>query len=464
MHKRLPFILAVIIALSITGCKGAKYYYKQGNQFADAGMLEKAVDAYLVSYHKKPKKAKYSIALAKYGTMLLEEVYADFYQSSVNGNDSLAVHHYRNAQNWSKKLEGHVDEERFGSTYEVRYKNHVKQYIGAKVARAKELIAQDQFERAQFLLNHLKGIAPSNHEVGNLLEFATVEPAYRAALALMEQKDYRGVHATLEPIIARYPNQDVLVKLSNMAVERGNYVLGILDFNSSSIGSDALLQGTRSRFIQRIQQINDPFLTIVDRADLDVIASEQQAILEGAMESEDGLSQRILAADAYVRMVITEFDEHEGRWIRTEKRGYAETKRRVKQPDGSHKTIVEHSKVRYTEVQKEHRVNYRINLELIDRATSQIIEIKTLSYHERSTLHYVDYSGKGTLVPGYWKYSSKKHDSDYVSKNVSEKNTLRQLIRNGRTIRSISSMRSDGVDEIGVAFANYIDGLKLVKK
>ena len=133
MHKRLPFILAVIIALSITGCKGAKYYYKQGNQFADAGMLEKAVDAYLVSYHKKPKKAKYSIALAKYGTMLLEEVYADFYQSSVNGNDSLAVHHYRNAQNWSKKLEGHVDEERFGSTYEVRYKNHVKHLGPAKL-------------------------------------------------------------------------------------------------------------------------------------------------------------------------------------------------------------------------------------------------------------------------------------------------------------------------------------------
>lgn len=454
MNIRFLFLLGSLI---LTSCHGAKYHYKQGNKFAQAHMLKPAVTEYKKALDKKPKKVKFLIAMEHQGSALLEELYTNY--RFADGNDSLSVYRFLEADKWTTYLKKYISVDRYEGFYELDYQQQLSNYTNAVYNRSKLLVRSRSFDKAQLRLSELETLRPGFRDVTELLTFSEVEPIYTKALTLFEQGSYRAAFAVLKPIVLKYPKQEELQTLKDEALSRGIYRLGIISDPQITGKAAAISAALQSRLISALYANKDPFIELLDRTNFDLLQDEQQAIINGGT-SEEAVTQELLSAHAYLKVVVTSVDEEEGSLISQRKTGYE--RYFVDKKDDEGKTIKEakYTKVRYQEFTKENKVHYTAQLTLTDRATSKIIAVESYEYANSDRAHYIEYSGNN-LFPGYWKYQNKAHHSDRPEINESKRRQLANLKKASRSVKSPVTMRKDAVASFASRSASAVKLLKL---
>jgi len=215
----------------------------------------------------------------------------------------------------------------------------------------------------------------------------------------------------------------------------------------------------QSRLIREIYAKKDPFLTLLDRTNFTLLQSEQEAIIEGKT-TDEALTQELLVAHAYAKLVITMVDEREGRLRSERKKGYE--RYYVTSKDAEGKTVKEakYRKVYYTEYSKENSAHYTAELTLTDRATSEILEVKSFDFSRTSSVNYIDYTND-QLFPGYWKYQNKQHRSDRPELSENKRRNLSRLRQANRSPKSTGAMRKEAIAEIASKAAHRIHELEL---
>jgi tetratricopeptide (TPR) repeat protein len=323
--------LLVGLALFFTNCHGAKYHYKNGKRYAEARMLKESVTSYKKAIDRRPSKTKFRIAMDQAGTALLEELYTNY--RFADGDDSVSVYKFLEAEKWRTYLKPYINTSTFEGFYERDYQEQLSRFLEAKYNRSQKWIRTREFERAQKNLEEIKSLSPDYKDVQALLEFSEVEPIYVSALELFEKNEFREVHEMLQPTLKKYPNQEMLLKLEEQAIERGKYRLGIIS-DPNITGSEATMSAAlQSATISLIQRNRDPFLELLDRTNFDMLRQEQEAIIQGTT-NEAAVTQEILAADAYLKVIITHVYEHEGTLNRSTKRGWEQYFVTVKNDEG----------------------------------------------------------------------------------------------------------------------------------
>ena len=321
----------------------------------------------------------------------------------------------------------------------------------------------EEFDRAQKKLNELLKLDPNNRKVKELLEFAEVEPVYKDGLKAFEARDYRAVYNILSPIISKYPHQNLLVDLRNEALERGTYRLGFTQVEARQ-RTTMLANSIRSGMISHIARYKDPFIQLLDRSNMDLLIGEQNAILDGRTASGMGVEQELLTADAYVTIDVVSFTENEGELVRETKKGWEEYVYKIKDSEGNDVTKREYKKVTYDEYFQENSAQYEVNITLVERASSRILESHTEVFSDQSRINYISFSGKGALYPGNWKYKLIDHRTDYRSTSIVERNRMANLQRATRRIKSTDEMRSAASVQFSQQFAEFIHNLQLTNK
>lgn len=444
-------------ALLMSNCHGAKYHYKNGKRYADARMLKESVTSYKQAIDRKPNKIKYRIAMDQAGTALLEELYTNY--RFADGDDSVSVYKFLEAEKWRMYLQPYINTTSFAGFYERDYQEQLARFLEAKYNRSQKWIRTRQFERAQSNLEEIKSLSPNYKEVQSLLEFSEVEPIYVSALELFENNDYREVYNMLQPMLKKYPKQEMLRTLEEQAIERGKYRLGIIS-DPNITGSEATMSAAlQSATISLIQRNRDPFLELLDRTNFDMLRQEQEAIIQGST-NEAAVTQELLAADAYLKVIITHVYEHEGTLNRSTKKGWEQYFVTVKNDEGEEEKKAAYKKVTYTEFDKQNEASYDMQLALVERATSKILWSESFHHEEKDDIHYIEFSGTGNLYSGDWKYQSKEHASD---RRRNDSGTMNRLKSSSKRIKSTSAMRKDAVSALSQKAADYVNQQKLSK-
>ncbi|MGB0311703.1 MAG: hypothetical protein ACPGCW_04025, partial [Schleiferiaceae bacterium] len=235
MKKLVPLLAT---ALLLSGCRGAQYHYKSGNKYAKAHMLKESVTAYKQAIDRKPGRVKYRMAMDQQGNALLEELYTNY--RFADGNDSLSIYRFLEAEKWRNYLKPYINTSRYEGFYDRDYADQLDRFLSQKYIRAEKWIRTRQFDRAQSNLEEIKSLDPNYKEAQSLLEFSEVEPIYVQALDLFEGNKFREVHDLLQPMLKKYPKQEMLRKLEEQAIERGIYRLGIIS-DPNITGSQATM-------------------------------------------------------------------------------------------------------------------------------------------------------------------------------------------------------------------------------
>ena len=455
MKKLVPLLAT---ALLLSGCRGAQYYYKSGNKYAKVHMLKKSVTAYKQAIDRKPGRVKYRMAMDQQGNALLEELYTNY--RFADGNDSLSIYKFLEAEKWRNYLKPYINTSRYEGFYDRDYADQLDRFLSQKYIRAEKWIRMRQFDRAQSNLEEIKSLDPNYKEVQSLLEFSEVEPIYVQALDLFEGNKFREVHDLLQPILKKYSNQEMLRKLEEQAIERGKYRLGIIS-DPNITGSEATMSAAlQSAVISLIQKNDDPFLELLDRTNFEMLQQEQEAIINGTT-NEAAVTQELLAADAYLKVIITHVYENEGTLNQQTRRGWERYYVTTKNDEGEEVKKAMYKKVTYREFTKQNEASYDMQLAMVERATSRILWSESFHHEDKDEIHYVEFSGTGDLFSGDWRYQNKEHPSD---RRRNDSGSMNRLVKANKRIQSTSSMRKDAISNLAQKAAAHVNQQKLTKE
>ena len=455
MKKLVPLLA---IALLLSGCRGAQYYYKSGNKYAKVHMLKKSVTAYKQAIDRKPGRVKYRMAMDQQGNALLEELYTNY--RFADGNDSLSIYKFLEAEKWRNYLKPYINTSRYEGFYDRDYADQLDRFLSQKYIRAEKWIRTRQFDRAQSNLEEIKSLDPNYKEVQSLLEFSEVEPIYVQALDLFEGNKFREVHDLLQPMLKKYPKQEMLRKLEEQAIERGKYRLGIIS-DPNITGSEATMSAAlQSAVISLIQKNDDPFLELLDRTNFEMLQQEQEAIINGTT-NEAAVTQELLAADAYLKVIITHVYENEGTLNQQTRRGWERYYVTTKNDEGEEVKKAMYKKVTYREFTKQNEASYDMQLAMVERATSRILWSESFHHEDKDEIHYVEFSGTGDLFSGDWRYQNKEHPSD---RRRNDSGSMNRLVKANKRIQSTSSMRKDAISNLAQKAAAHVNQQKLTKE
>ena len=455
MKKLVPLLA---IAFLLGGCRGAQYYYKTGNKYAKAHMLKESVTAYKQAIERKPGRVKYRMAMDQQGNTLLEELYTNY--RFADGNDSLSIYKFLEAEKWRNYLKPYINTSRYEGFYDRDYADQLDRFLSQKYIRAEKWIRTRQFDRAQSNLEEIKSLDPNYKEVQSLLEFSEVEPIYVQALDLFEGNKFREVHELLQPMLKKYPKQEMLRKLEEQAIERGKYRLGIIS-DPNITGSEATMSAAlQSAVISLIQKNDDPFLELLDRTNFEMLQQEQEAIINGTT-NEAAVTQELLAADAYLKVIITHVYENEGTLNQQTRRGWERYYVTTKNDEGEEVKKAMYKKVTYREFTKQNEASYDMQLAMVERATSRILWSESFHHEDKDEIHYVEFSGTGDLFSGDWRYQNKEHPSD---RRRNDSGSMNRLVKANKRIQSTSSMRKDAISNLAQKAAAHVNQQKLTKE
>ena len=455
MKKLVPLLA---IALLLSGCRGAQYYYKSGNKYAKAHMLKESVTAYKQAIDRKPGRVKYRMAMDQQGNALLEELYTNY--RFADGHDSLSIYKFLEAEKWRNYLKPYINTSRYEGFYDRDYADQLDRFLSQKYIRAEKWIRMRQFDRAQSNLEEIKSLDPNYKEVQSLLEFSEVEPIYVQALDLFEGNKFREVHDLLQPMLKKYSNQEMLRKLEEQAIERGKYRLGIIS-DPNITGSEATMSAAlQSAVISLIQKNDDPFLELLDRTNFEMLQQEQEAIINGTT-NEAAVTQELLAADAYLKVIITHVYENEGTLNQQTRRGWERYYVTTKNDEGEEVKKAMYKKVTYREFTKQNEASYDMQLAMVERATSKILWSESFHHEDKDEIHYVEFSGTGDLFSGDWRYQNKEHPSD---RRRNDSGSMNRLVKANKRIQSTSSMRKDAISNLAQKAAAHVNQQKLTKE
>ena len=455
MKKLVPLLA---IAFLLGGCRGAQYYYKTGNKYAKAHMLKESVTAYKKAIDRKPGRVKYRMAMDQQGNALLEELYTNY--RFADGNDSLSIYKFLEAEKWRNYLKPYINTSRYEGFYDRDYADQLDRFLSQKYIRAEKWIRTRQFDRAQSNLEEIKSLDPNYKEAQSLLEFSEVEPIYVQALDLFEGNKFREVHDLLQPMLKKYPKQEMLRKLEEQAIERGKYRLGIIS-DPNITGSEATMSAAlQSAVISLIQKNDDPFLELLDRTNFEMLQQEQEAIINGTT-NEAAVTQELLAADAYLKVIITHVYENEGTLNQQTRRGWERYYVTTKNDEGEEVKKAMYKKVTYREFTKQNEASYDMQLAMVERATSRILWSESFHHEDKDEIHYVEFSGTGDLFSGDWRYQNKEHPSD---RRRNDSGSMNRLVKANKRIQSTSSMRKDAISSLAQKAAAHVNQQKLTKE
>ena len=455
MKKLVPLF---VLAFLLSGCRGAQYYYNTGNKYAKAHMLKESVTAYKQAIDRKPGRVKYRTAMDQQGNALLEELYTNY--RFADGNDSLSIYKFLEAEKWRYYLKPYINTSRYDGFYDSDYADQLYRFLSQKYTRAEKWIRTREFDRAQSNLEEIKSLDPDYKEVQSLLEFSQVEPIYVQALDLFEGNKFREVYDLLQPMLKKYPKQEILRKLEEQAIERGKYRLGVIS-DPNIDGSEATMSAAlQSAVISLIQKNNDPFLELLDRTNFEILQQEQESIING-VTNEAAVTQELLVADAYLKVVITHVNENEGTLNKETRRGWERYYVTTKNNEGAEVKKAVYKKVTYKEFTKQNEASYDMQLAMIERSTSRILWSESFHHEDKDEIHYVEFSGTGDLFSGNWRYQNKEHPSDRRS---NDSRSMKRLVKANKRIKSTSSMRKDAISALAKKSAAHVNRQKLTKE
>lgn len=401
MKRFLIHIALGAAVLAISGCSGSKSFAKKGAKLDAAGMYAEAADMYLQSLMRNTANVDAKIGLKKTGQQLLNDKLGTFFKSySMGDNKEEAVNAFLEAKRYADRVGqlGVVLE--IPANYASDFNEVKGQYLVALYAQGQDLMAKQDFKGAEAVFARIGALEPGYKDAGSLQNIAYLEPLYRSGKDALAQNRYRKAYEDLSKVVEKDAAYKDASALRNTALDKGRYSIAVLPFSGTNKDNAARVQAYATT---ALTEINDPFIKVVDRENIQRILEEQRLGMSGVVDEATAVNAgKLMGAQAVLIGTLTNYREEPGTLRRSTKDGFESYQ--VKQADvnnpGQFMLVTKYKPVKYVECYQENKVSASFSYKLVSLETGEILLSRVVDQQKDDHAYYAAYDGdRNALFP-----------------------------------------------------------------
>jgi len=448
--KALFIVLGSIFFLY--GCNGSKALSKKAVKLEEAGLYSDAALFYYNSLLKNRNNIDARIGLTKMGQRMLNDKVDDFTKTKAMGENKEAVYAYLEAMAYHDKVERLGIELNYPRYISDDYEDVKSAYVKELYNESNELMADKKFQQATIILKEIEKLEPGYKDVSALKNTAVNEPLYLAAVQHFDAGRYRLAYYEFDEIYRADPNYKDAAILRDECLDLGKFPVAIGEFKNSS-NRKGVNDRLAAFVITELSSINDPFLKIVERDNLELILEEQRMSLSGIVDEGTAVQVgNLLGAKAIITGTVISYDERQGRLKVSEKKGYEGYRVKLynKEQD-KHYYQTRYKPVTYKEYYNANEVSISFQYKAISLETGEVLFSDIAEKKIADDVYYASYDGEVTnLFPA---------NDEGVLTSRTDKNRLLGLLRAERTLSTVDQLANTAYSNIASDLASELTKL-----
>ncbi len=401
MKRFHPYVAIACIAFAAVGCSGSKSFAKKGTKLDQAGLYAEAADMYLQSLMRNSSNVDAKIGLKKTGQQLLNDKLGTFFKAfSVGDSKEEAVNSYLEAKRYVDRVGQYGVVLDIPANYTSDFSEVKGQYLVDLYQQGQDLMAKQDFKAAEVIFSKIGALEPGYKDAGSLQNIAYLEPLYRSGKSALEAKRYRQAYEDLNKVVQKDASYKDASALRNNAVEQGRFSIAVLPFSGDRKDHAARIQAYA---LTSLTEVNDPFIKVVDRENIQRILDEQRLGMSGVVDEATAVKAgKLMGAQAVLIGTLSDYREEIGALKKSTKDGFAAYQ--IRQPDinnpGQFMMVTKYKPVKYTEYYQENKVTASFSYKLVSLETGEVLISRVVDQQKDDHAYYAAYDGdKNSLYP-----------------------------------------------------------------
>ncbi len=459
MKSIIKYALVVLTIGILISCNGSKAYYKRGIQLEEAGMYKEAASYYLTSLRKNPDNIDARIAIKKNGQKVLDQLLADFYQSYTAEDHKKAIYEYLEAKDFHENVNAFA-EINFPEYYKDYYEESKDVYLKKRYKEALILKDEEKYDASNEIFAEIMEIEPEYKDVSQMEKVSRIEPIYRKGKAAMANEQYRAAYRYFDEVLSAGPYKDA-ASLKQESLEEAAFTVAFLPVQVDNIEDQQVADKFYSLVMQEVLNLDNPFIKVIDRSNIEKILQEQKLALSGMVDGKTSAEAgKILGAKAVFSADIINYKNERKNPKSYQKKGYQAIKvRKYNKATDSYYTVTNYKKVYYKEVIGANQVSASIRFNMSSSETAEILVSDLITDERSDVVNYVIYEGDpNNLFPGTWRSQKYRHSEDKVFTDFKSKNALQSKLRTKkRSLKSTEVLRTEMLQQMAKRVAQKLE-------
>lgn len=395
--KAFHLVIGLVLLLFTAACSGSKSYSKKAAKLDGSGMYAEAADMYLQSAVRNAKNIDAKIGLKKTGQMVLNDKLSAFFKAfSLGDNKEAAVNAYLDAKYYQERVQRVGVSLEIPDSYTTDFEQVKGEYLVQLYTQGHELLEKKDYAAAEAAFAKIGKLEPGYKDAGSLQDIAYLEPLYLSGKAALAGGQYRKAYADLNRVMERSAIYKDASALRQQCVDKGRYAIAVLPFNVAGNQMQTAQAATLQAYVtSALTNINDPFIHVVDRDNIQKILDEQRLGMSGVVDESAAVSAgKLMGAQAVVMGTVISYQEVPGSPRKSTKEGYESYQVKELNSETNESVYVTRYKpVNYTEFYKENKAMISFSFKLVSLETGQVLLSKVVEREADDHAWYASYSG-----------------------------------------------------------------------
>ncbi|MBS1582457.1 MAG: hypothetical protein JST66_09690 [Bacteroidetes bacterium] len=397
-----PLLSAAVVLTLGVACSGSKSFSKKAAKLEAGGLYAEAADMYLQSAVRNAKNVDAKIGLKKTGQQLLNDKLSTFFKAfSVGGRKEDAVNAYLDARNYADRVQRAGVVLDIPDSYKADFDQVKGEYLVELYTQGQDLLAKQDYKAAEALFAKIGRLEPGYKDAGSLQNVAYLEPLYRSGKDALEGGKYRAAYTDLDKVVKKDAAYKDAGALRQQAVDKGRYAIAVLPFSGPS-DRKAQAATVQAYATTALTEVDDPFLSVVDRENIQRILDEQRLGMSGVVDEQTAVSAgKLMGAQAVLMGTLIEYREDPGSLRRSTKDGFESYQvKQLNKETQEYQYVTRYKPVKYTEYYQENKVTISYSYKLVSLETGQVLMSKVVDKQTEDHAWYASYDGnKAALFP-----------------------------------------------------------------
>jgi len=397
-------IIGSLVLPLIISCSGSKSFSKRGAKLDASGMYAEAADMYLQSAVRNVKNIDAKIGLKKTGQQVLNDKLSTFFKAFNMGSDKeAAVNAYLDAKDYQDRVQRAGVNLDIPDSYDTDFKQVKGEYLVQLYTQGHDLLDQKDYTTAEDVFAKIGKLEPGYKDAGSLQEVAYLEPLYISGKAALDAGQYRKSYEDLNKVVVKSASYKDAAALRQQCVEKGRYAIAVLPFSVASDsrkGYAAEAASLQAYATEALTGLNDPFLTVVDRDNIQKILDEQRLGMSGVVDENTAVSAgKLVGAQAVIMGTVIAYQENPGKLRANTRNGYESYQvKQLNTESNQYVYVTKYKPVQYTEYYQENTATVSFSYKLVSLETGEVLMSKVVDQQACDRASYATYSGNANAL------------------------------------------------------------------
>ncbi len=390
------------LVLFAVACSGSKSYSKKASKLDGSGMYAEAADMFLQSAIRNEKNIDAKIGLKKTGQLLLNDKLSTFFKAFTMGGDkAAAVNAYLDAKNYQERIQRVGVSLEIPDSYTADFNQVKGEYLVQLYTQGHDLLEKKDYPAAEAAFAKIGKLEPGYKDAGSLQDIAYLEPLYLSGKAYLSGGQYRRAYTDLSRVVDRSSMYKDASALRQQCVEKGQYAIAVLPFNVAGTQMQSAQAASLQAYVTAaLTDINDPFIRVVDRDNIQRILDEQRLGMSGVVDESTAVSAgKLMGAQAVIMGTVISYQEVSGAPRKSTKEGYESYQvKELNSETNQYVNVTHYKPVNYTEFYKENKAVLSFSFKLVSLETGQVLLSKVVEREADDYAWYANYSGNAKAL------------------------------------------------------------------